>query len=859
MADLSALPQEQAEKSNKVFQKLFDLPKSEKLDDYYTCAYHKKILLQGRLYLSRNFLCFYSNVFGYETKVVIPMADILHVEKKNTALVIPNAIQVDALKTQYFFASFISRDQAFDNIQAAVNEYQESLAKLPPSVTQGSLEKKDHLSAPVSKAPSSLPETGEGDGDAGSTQEGVEAANEASPHQHKNDGEETPDNDTDTENRDEGSPKSTNTSIDDVAGDMRSAPNESKEVTTSVAGRDSKDSKDGNAIVDHKAPANREDKKGAQEKGGGKEKEENPGRNEETAKKDETKEKKQQSSTDQPEEKETPTANAKTKNSLYADMHIHTDSNSVSRADKKATKASASSETVDDADSNATATETTASTTSSETATKPILVTNNSSIRTPSIDRAKSKKGKGGDYTGIGTKSSTPEQQRAAGRSGGGMRSKTPPDSRKQGGASSAARRRGSLDAHQASKSAGISRTMSRLLAGDGAAKRSSGLPRSRSDFPAKSSSSSCPEAGTFRPVDGPLFKDPRPPVLTGRRAASIGFTRAGTARYPFSSRAFWDLYLSDTCTAPQAQYHRGGGDEKYRYTKWKEQKKDVWTRDIYFVKTKLSGPLGPKQTRVHKIQRCELFKGGLLIDSNSMMPDVPFGGYFHVAIRWVILDTKTDKSQVPSKFLKLCPTKEKIPPGLLIPSPNGGGNGPSCVAQIWTSVEFTKFTLIKYQIRGFANTGVRAFVADWIKFSKNSIKSLPGSVLDALQANKGESNIANIGEEVAEDASAAAIAQKMMGPSRSVDTALDNTVDDGPVGEDRGVLRYLLHIVGDKGPLKLEEGVSLILVTMIIILIFFLCQRLYGSVYGNEEVNSLQRQIDELQKRINELSQQQK
>jgi len=91
------------------------------------------------------------------------------------------------------------------------------------------------------------------------------------------------------------------------------------------------------------------------------------------------------------------------------------------------------------------------------------------------------------------------------------------------------------------------------------------------------------------------------------------------------------------------------------------------------------------------------------------------------------------------------------------------------------------------------------------------------------------------------------------------VDTALDNTVDDGPVGEDRGVLRYLLHIVGDKGPLKLEEGVSLILVTMIIILIFFLCQRLYGSVYGNEEVNSLQRQIDELQKRINELSQQQK
>jgi hypothetical protein len=39
-----------AREKNKVFQKLFKLPKSVKLIDNYSCALEKKILLQGRLY-----------------------------------------------------------------------------------------------------------------------------------------------------------------------------------------------------------------------------------------------------------------------------------------------------------------------------------------------------------------------------------------------------------------------------------------------------------------------------------------------------------------------------------------------------------------------------------------------------------------------------------------------------------------------------------------------------------------------------------------------------------------------------------------------------------------------------------------
>jgi hypothetical protein len=38
--------------------------------DDFSCAIQRHILLQGRLYVTDRFLCFYSNLFGFEKKVV---------------------------------------------------------------------------------------------------------------------------------------------------------------------------------------------------------------------------------------------------------------------------------------------------------------------------------------------------------------------------------------------------------------------------------------------------------------------------------------------------------------------------------------------------------------------------------------------------------------------------------------------------------------------------------------------------------------------------------------------------------------------------------------------------------------------
>lgn len=47
----------------------------------YSCALLRDILLQGRLYISRNWLCFYANLFGKDIKVspeLVPVCDLEH-------------------------------------------------------------------------------------------------------------------------------------------------------------------------------------------------------------------------------------------------------------------------------------------------------------------------------------------------------------------------------------------------------------------------------------------------------------------------------------------------------------------------------------------------------------------------------------------------------------------------------------------------------------------------------------------------------------------------------------------------------------------------------------------------------------
>jgi len=57
------------------------------------------------------------NLFSTDSqKLSIPIYDITSLEKKMTAFVIPNGIQITTRNTKYTFASFLSRDTTFDVI-----------------------------------------------------------------------------------------------------------------------------------------------------------------------------------------------------------------------------------------------------------------------------------------------------------------------------------------------------------------------------------------------------------------------------------------------------------------------------------------------------------------------------------------------------------------------------------------------------------------------------------------------------------------------------------------------------------------------------------------------------------------------
>ncbi|XP_063768939.1 protein Aster-C isoform X2 [Eleginops maclovinus] len=98
------------------FRKLFrELPESERLIVDYTCALQRDILLQGRLYLTENWLCFYSNVFR-GTKITLTLKDVINMTREKTARLIPNAIQICTATDKFFFTSFSAREKSYQGV-----------------------------------------------------------------------------------------------------------------------------------------------------------------------------------------------------------------------------------------------------------------------------------------------------------------------------------------------------------------------------------------------------------------------------------------------------------------------------------------------------------------------------------------------------------------------------------------------------------------------------------------------------------------------------------------------------------------------------------------------------------------------
>ncbi|XP_047311409.1 protein VASCULAR ASSOCIATED DEATH 1, chloroplastic-like [Impatiens glandulifera] len=95
------------------YRQLFRLSHEETLVQDFNCALQENFLLQGHMYLFNNYICFYSNLFGFETKKVISFHEVTSVRRAKAAGIFPTAIDIMVGEKKFFFTSFLSRDEAY--------------------------------------------------------------------------------------------------------------------------------------------------------------------------------------------------------------------------------------------------------------------------------------------------------------------------------------------------------------------------------------------------------------------------------------------------------------------------------------------------------------------------------------------------------------------------------------------------------------------------------------------------------------------------------------------------------------------------------------------------------------------------
>ncbi|XP_021562074.1 LOW QUALITY PROTEIN: GRAM domain-containing protein 2 [Carlito syrichta] len=118
-------------KYNQQYHKLFkDIPLEEVLLKVCSCALQKDLLIQGRLYISPNWLCFHAGLFGKDIKVVIPVVSVQMIKKHKVARLLPNGLAITTNTSQkYIFVSLMSRDSVYDMLRRVCTHLQPSSKK----------------------------------------------------------------------------------------------------------------------------------------------------------------------------------------------------------------------------------------------------------------------------------------------------------------------------------------------------------------------------------------------------------------------------------------------------------------------------------------------------------------------------------------------------------------------------------------------------------------------------------------------------------------------------------------------------------------------------------------------------------
>lgn len=103
------------------FHRRFCMPGEEKLVNYYSCSYWKgRVPRQGWMYLSVNYLCFYSYLLGKEMKLSIRWTDVMLLERSN-GLLLPESVRVCTRIKEHHFTMFLKIGETFSLMEQLAN------------------------------------------------------------------------------------------------------------------------------------------------------------------------------------------------------------------------------------------------------------------------------------------------------------------------------------------------------------------------------------------------------------------------------------------------------------------------------------------------------------------------------------------------------------------------------------------------------------------------------------------------------------------------------------------------------------------------------------------------------------------
>ncbi|XP_044000377.1 GRAM domain-containing protein 2B-like isoform X1 [Gambusia affinis] len=139
----------QLSKTNAHYHKLFKaVSKDELLKQSYTCALQRDMLYQGKMFVSQNWICFHSKVFGKDIKISIPVMSVKLIKKTKTALLVPNALVIGTTDIDHVFVSFLSRNNTFKFLKSICPHLE--VDKISSSPAASSCENSFRASCPTS-------------------------------------------------------------------------------------------------------------------------------------------------------------------------------------------------------------------------------------------------------------------------------------------------------------------------------------------------------------------------------------------------------------------------------------------------------------------------------------------------------------------------------------------------------------------------------------------------------------------------------------------------------------------------------------------------------------------------------------